>query len=416
MPTKFSGFVSFIVLLVVIILLLVAAPVNSAPDPAKLLRPTVVPGDGGGGGGGTGGTGGAGGGVGSGDGTTRTKCASVVGQIINWGYGGEGGVTTELETGSWQISTISATDGNYGFGGLGEGVAVLHVALTPGQAEQFEPHLQDAGVYLNCAYPTIANIALASEPPLTPPATIQMSALHQVIPPGGGTEITLKLENTLPNDITNVVVTDLIPPGLIALDVSTSVEARDTQIINGPDGQLVAVYLERMAAGAKATIQITVIAAADLPIRTQLTNTATLFYRESAADQASLDFSIGSGGAPLLPTATTVIIPATPLTAVATTTPKIEPTPVSLEATSTPTPLASPPEGESSEEFVPPNGLPTTGEEFVPPGFLPVTGDTAEIPNSLPNTGLGLILPLSGLGLAGLAFLVHRLRSRWPQE
>jgi uncharacterized repeat protein (TIGR01451 family) len=395
-----------IVLTVVFILGTIFLSTAQAAPPAQDPRPTRD------GGGAPPDSSGVVGGDGTGDGV-EDRCASLVGQVINWGFGGEGGVTTELKTGSWQVSTISATDGNYGFGGLGIGVAVLHVALTPGQAEQFQPHLQDAGVYLNCDFPIVANIALFKGPPITPPATIEMSALHDVIPPGGGTEITLEIKNSLPNDITHVVVTDLMPLGLIALDVSSSVEAKDTQIINSADGQLVVVNFEKMAAGAEATVRITVIAAADLP-RTQVTNTATLFYREGVADQAAYDFIVGSSQAPAL---ATPIIPATPLPpeagATPLTTPELEPTIVTT-TTTTPSPVVSPTptvEGENGEAFVPPDGLPKTGDDFVPPGFLPVTGeDTLQIPNTLPDTGIGAILPLSGFGLAVLVFLVHYLR------
>jgi uncharacterized repeat protein (TIGR01451 family) len=425
MHPKLYGFVITLTVLSVIAgLLLVAAPANSAPDLSKALqRPTVDPGDGGGGSGGDGGTGGGAPSVpGDDSGSTDAKCGSLLGQVINWGYGGEGGVTTELKNGSWQLSTVSATDGNYGFGGLGVGIAKLQVVLAPEQTERFLPHIQDAGIYLNCDFPTIANIALYKGPRIVPPATIEMSSLHSVIAPGGGTEITLTIKNDLPNDITNVVVTDLMPRGLIALDVTSSVEAQHETIVNGPDGQLVVVYFDKMASGAEISIRITVIGAADLPGTFQVTNTATLFYRESVADQTSLELTVrGSGPAVAPEIVTPAVITATPpapdLTA-ATATPELQPTAV---ITTTPTPAASPePTDESGEEFVPPDGLPTTGDDFVPPGFLPITGEDAFaeglIPDRLPNTGLGFILPLSGVILAILAGLTHYLRSGQTKE
>ncbi len=164
----------------------------------------------------------------------NAKCGAVLGQVINWGAGGEGGVTTELKNGSWQLSTISATDGNYGFGGLGVGVAKLQVVLTPSQTGQFQPLIQNAGIYLNCDYPTIANIVLFHGPRITPPATLTMSAQPKIILPGGRAEITLKIKNGLPNDITNVIVTDLMPAGLMTLEASAAA-AKMTNIINGPD-------------------------------------------------------------------------------------------------------------------------------------------------------------------------------------
>ena len=149
-------------------------------------------------------------------------CASLAGQVINWGAGGEGGVTTELKDGSWQVSTISATDGNYGFGGLGIGAAKLHVTLAPELTESLQPNVQDAGIYLNCDYATIANIAVSGAV-VNPPATISMSAGRTALGPGDRTQIMLTINNGLPTDITNVVVTNIIPQGLIAVDVSAVV-------------------------------------------------------------------------------------------------------------------------------------------------------------------------------------------------
>ncbi len=412
MREKSYGFViSTVFLFVAVILLFVAAPANSAPDLSKNIRPTVEPGGGGGGGSGGGGPGGAGDGGGGHDGgPSGARCASVVGQVINWGFGPQEGVSVELKTGSWQASAQSASDGNYGLGGLGVGLAILHVSLAPEWAGQLEPLVQDAGIYLNCDFPTVANIALFSGSRTNPPATIQMSALRQVMAPGGGTQITLTLQNGLPNDITNAIVTDLLPLGLTAVDVSTSTGV--AQIIDGgDDGQLVVVNLDKMAAGAKATIQIDVIAAPEGIGSIQLRNTATLFYRESAADQAWLDFTIGRGGAVAPAVAPTVAtVPA--ISAEASPTPEPQPSPTPLP---TATPLSAPPptaEPEAEEEFIPPDGLPTTGDQFVPPDLLPITGqDTMQPPNTLPDTGLGLALPLSGLGLISLALLAHYWRT-----
>jgi hypothetical protein len=399
MRVKFyNPFFGVIFIFSLITLLLITSPVNSAPNfvpPAQ--RPTVVPGGGGNGGPGPGG----GSGIPTGDSDAdQNSCASLSGQVINWGHGGEGGVTLELGNGSWQLSTVSATDGNYGFGGLGVGVANLHVALSPEQAETLQPHLQDAAVYLNCDYPTIANIAVSGSD-VVPPATISMSAERTALGAGDGTEIILTIENNLPTDITNVIVTDLFQDGLIPREVST-VATTDARIVSAPGGQLVAVYFDRLASGDEANIRIMVTSAGDLPAATQLTNTATLFYRESVADQASLDFSIGRGAAPVVEA--TAAIEATPEIAeqVATLTPEPEPTfaPTS-EASPEPTE-----ESESGEEFVPPGGLPSTGQEFVPPGLLPVTGQ-----DILPDTGVGFLLPLGGFGLVALAIVGHYLRS-----
>jgi hypothetical protein len=174
----------------------------------------------------------------------------------------------------------------------------LHVGLAPGS--QLQPLIQDAGVYLNCNYPTVANIAIFSGPQIEPPATINMSAPSQSITPDSNFEITLTINNGMGNEISNVIVTDLMPRGFKALKVVSSMDYKDAQIINGgEDGQLVVVYLDKLASGAIATLRLTVKADVDLLSGTKIRNTATLFYRESAADQASLDFSVGSDETPL---------------------------------------------------------------------------------------------------------------------
>jgi uncharacterized repeat protein (TIGR01451 family) len=295
---------------------------------------------------------------------------------------------------------------------LGVGIAALRVALTPEQAAQFQPHIQDAGVYLNCEFPIVANIALSGAP-ITPPATIEMSASETVIVPGDSIQVTLTVKNSLPNDITNVVVTDLMPQGMMALDISAAA-AKSAQIINGSNRQIVVVNLDKMAAGAEETINITVTGRSDVPPDFEVTNTATLFYRESAADQTAVGFTIrGSGLAVESEEATPeATLPAPEMEATAT--PEIEPT----AAITTPTPAASPmptDESEAGEQFVPPDGLPTTGDDFVPPSFLPITGQDL-LPDTLPNTGLGLILPLSGIGLALLAGAAHFLRARHRKD
>ncbi len=326
------------------------------------------------------------------------NCGAVSGEVLNWGFGPEANVGLELSTGSWRVDTTSATDGRYAFGGLGVGVARLGVLLAPGS--QLTPLVETAGIYLTCDFPTIANLAVYSGAEIEPPARLTMSAPGRLTA-DSELPVRLTINNNLPNEITNVIVTDLMPPGLIALNVQAAVATPDNiRIVDGgPDGQLVAVYLDRLAAGAEANIIITVAAAPDVPNGAQISNTATLFYRESVADQARLEFIVGPPGiAPAAVTAPTPEGAAEAESALPT-----EPT----------LPSAAVPETEGEEEFVPPpETAPTTGEEFVPPSLMPTTGDEALLPPALlPETGLGVLLPLSGIGLLGLAFLAHLWRT-----
>lgn len=350
----------------------------------------------GGGGTGAGGTGGD-----NGKSAGGAACAALQGQVLNWGVGGFGGVGVELQTGSWQVATTSASDGNYGFGGLGVGVATVHVTLPPEQVGLLEPLMQDAGVYLNCDYPLFINPAVYSGPRPNPPGTIDVTAPAS-LSPGENTVIRLVVKNNLPTDITNVNVTDRIPAGLTALEVAAAQHNSQTvRIIDGgPDGQLVFAYVDRMSPGAEENFLITVAVDPNLATGTSIRNTASLFYRESAADQSWVDLTVGTGGFPL-PAAEASQAPA----ASATPAPTAKP-----EATAVPTT----PEIQG-EEFVPPSGLPTTGEDFVPPpGMLPETGyDFLAMPDTLPQTGMGDWLPLLGFGLGGVAYTLHFLRNYW---
>ena len=403
MKIKYTTLVHFGIILAVSILIgAISVSITHASPPLQDTRP---PQNGGGSSGGGGGGGGAGGDGSSGGNGSDPGCASLVGQMINWGSGGEGGVTAELNAGSWQLSTVSATDGNYGFGGLGVGVAVLHVAFTPEQNARFQPLIQDAGVYLNCQFPIIANVALANDVTIDPPVTIEMSASRTTLSPGQNTNITLTINNGLPNEITNVVVTDLFTSGLTPIEATADVDSSIIRIVDGyEDGQLVAVYLDKVATGAEVTITITVVGDTGLANATEVSNVATLFYRESVAHQASLDFTIRGGvsiPAPLAATVTAAPTDATPeADSFALSTPEPTPT-IPSPPTTVPTDIVSPTatnEAGDGEDFAPPPGeLPTTGDGFA----LPFTGQIS-------NIGLNPLLPLGGLALAGLTFILYQ--------
>lgn len=330
--------------------------VAQASPPAQDPRPPVNGGGGGGGGLVPGDNGGGGGPTG------RVGCASLLGQVINWGLGPQGEVETELKTGSWRTATASASDGSYGFGGLGVGLATLHVAISPQDSRQ--PLIQDAGIYLNCNYLTIANVALYSKERVDPPATIEMSVPDQTIKPGDNFELTLTIKNSLPNEITNVIVTDMMPRGFKALKVSSSVDPKDARIVDGgADGQLVALNLDKLAAGAKATIRITVNADIDLVDGTKIRNTATLFYRESAADQSWVDITIGGDKLPI-PVASAAEEAGTEFV------PPVQPTvgggaPADKGAAVTEASTGLAQEPAAGEETVPPGSMPSTGGDLI---------------------------------------------------
>ena len=373
------------------------ASVSHAQDP----RPPI-------GGGGNGGNGGSSDGSGNGSSDTPPgdpTCAALKGQVLNWGSGGMGGVQLDLGNGSWQLTTASATDGNYGFGGLGVGVAKLGVTV-PSALGQLQPHVKDAAIYLNCNYPVVANLAVSGAE-VTPPATIEMSAPGGLTP-GENTVVRLVVKNTLPNDISNVSITNLLPQGLTPVQVDTN--TGNVHIVDSSEfGQLVFVYFNRIPSNAEENILVTLAAADDLPIGSQLENTATLFYSESVGDQASMSFTVGTGGLSVPVAATEAQTSELESASITVTDTTVAPTPVvteTLEADET----------HEGEDFVPPSKLPTTGDDFSPPpGMLPETGfSTFAVPESLADIGLtamGLAV-VCGIALGGVAGVYRWRKSR----
>ena len=271
---------------------LLATPAQAAP-PAQDPRPPFIP---------PGGDNGSGDSPGSSGGSrddtpAAITCGSLSGEVLNWGFRPEPGILTQLASGSWEMSENTNSDGRYSFGSLGVGVASLNIPRAPG--EVLRAWTSDAAVYLTCDYPTIANLALYSGDTIEPPATIKMSAESQVISWNRETEITLTVENTLPTAISNVIVTNLMPPGLKAVEVIAPSDdlQENMQIVDGgDDGQLVVAYLDTVPAQDEMSVVVVVTAIEDTPFVNPI-NTATLFYRESVADQTSLDLVISNDAA-----------------------------------------------------------------------------------------------------------------------
>jgi hypothetical protein len=295
-------------------------------------------------------------------------------------------------------------------GGLGVGVATLQVVLPPELGGQLQPFIQNAGVYLTCDYKLVANIALHPGGPVEPPVTLDVSGPAS-LSPENAVPVKVTVQNNLPNDITNIVVTSLMPANLTALAVESAVaDESNLQVIDGgPDGQLVSAFLDRLASGDETNLFIMVTSAAEAKIGDAGDMTATLFYAESTAVQDTLTMTVGEGVAPAPevepePITASAAEPATePQTETLTET-EASPAPASAEA------VAEVEEEESTEDVVAPDNLPKTGElETLAPDMLPVTGRTETSPPDL--------LPLGGLGLTLVMLLLFSVRAaRQRQE
>jgi uncharacterized repeat protein (TIGR01451 family) len=317
-----------------------------------------------------------------GGGAVSDRCAGLHGTVVNWGFHNEPGVTVRLGDGGWEVVQITSTDGRYGFGSLGEGMAFLKTDLTAGQAKTLHLMVGDVAIRLRCDLDIIANLGLYSSPQRPAlPATLTMRVAPSALLPGKTATFYLTLKNGMPNPISHVFVTDYLPDGLKVINVVAT--RGSVEVLNG---QMVTVAVGGVPQGGEETVQIVAQADPALANGTRLKNTASLLYAESVADQAAVTLVVGGGqaGAPSLsltqaptPTATPSPSPAqTPTPGAAGATPTAAPsspsptwTPVSPPtATPNPSPTRAPTLAANKTATATPSGslLPTTGQGAPP--------------------------------------------------
>jgi len=348
-----------------------AQPARGVTPPMQEERPTLPPP-----------SGGPGGGTDGGGDVTGDNCAGLRGTVINWGFQNEPGVSLRLGDGGWETMQVSADDGHYQFGALGQGVAFLSMDLSPKQAETLHPMADDVAIRLRCDFEVIANLGLYSSPDRPdPPATLTMGVSRADLIAGGTVTFYLTLKNGMPHSISHVFVTDFLPDGLTVAKVTTTHGTAEVQ-----NERLVTVNIGDLPQGAQETVQIVAQVDPTLSYGTRLKNTATLLYAESAADQAWTTLTVGSlaQAAALTPTplSSPSLAQAATVSPAATATATIDETPTS--AAPTPAPDQTPDQGGD---------------------LLPVTGG-----------GVTAVLPVAGFVVALLVVGVLHLRKRSVME
>jgi uncharacterized repeat protein (TIGR01451 family) len=293
---------------------------------------------------------------------TADHCAGLRGTVVNWGFQNEPGVTLRLGDGGWELVQITSTDGRYGFGSLGEGIAFLKTDLTAGQAKTLRPMVGDVAIRLRCDLDIIANLGLysSSQRPALP-ATLAMRVSPSALLPGKTATFYLTLKNGMSNPISHVLVTDYLPDGLKATNVVATRGA--VEVLNG---RMVTVAVGDLPQGGTETIQIVAQADPALADGTRLKNTASLLYAESVADQATVTLVVGGGQAGAAGPSPTQ---APPSAAGRTPAPGPSPTLASGAAATTPTalppsPSPTPAPAANKSPTPTPSGslLPTTGQ------------------------------------------------------
>jgi uncharacterized repeat protein (TIGR01451 family) len=329
---------------------------------------------------------------GGGGAVTTDHCASVRGTVVNWGFQNEPGVTLRLGDGGWELVQITSTDGRYGFGSLGEGIAFLKIDLTAGQAKTLHPMVGDVAIRLRCDLDIIANLGLYSSPQRPAlPATLTMRVSSSTLLPGKTATFYLTLKNGMSNPISHVLVTDYLPDGLKVTNVVVS--RGSVEVLNG---QMVTVVVGDIPQGGEETIQIAAQVDQAVANGTRLENTASLLYAESVADQAAVTLVVGrsqAGAAGPSPTQTPASTPGKTLT------PSPSPTLASGAAGATPTVLPpSPTPTPTPAAAKPPAPTPTSS-------LLPITGQ-----------GESPVWPAAIFVVALLALGVYSVRRRPSAE
>ncbi len=314
--------------------------------------------------------------------------------MVNWNYHNEPRARVSLRGGGWTLETSSDDNGYYYFKGLGIDNVFLNLALP--EDSGLTPITTDLALRTKGTGQIVVNLGFYPAEPATPaslPVDISMSVKPESAGQGDTVLYTIHITNRLPHGISQVLVTDCLPEGLIPVRATflrttpTSVSLLTGTPLLGPSavipgpltptptplppateiwGNLVIAEIGEMGAGETAVVIIEAGVKPDVAPGTVIQNRASCIYAESVAVQARVPLAIGGVGPMRMPTAPTLAAAAT-------------------AAVETPTPGGTPP-------------LMTTPE---PPGHLPVTGFS---------------LPIAGALLALLILMARLLRPQSIDE
>ena len=281
---------------------------------------------------------------------------TIHGLVVNWGYHNEPYVKVRLKGGGWELETTSDDNGYYYFKGLSTDTVLLNLALPEGS--DLTPMTTDLALRPKWSGQLVVNLGLYAGPTApTLPVEMSMSVEPEVAGPGSVVVYTIRATNRLAHGISQVLVTDYLPTGLVPVEATVSHST--VEIWNN----LVIADIGEMAVGDTAVVIIEARIEDNVMPGTVIQNRASFIYAESVATQAITPITIGGAR------------------------------PTARPAAETPTAVATPTVME----------MPAIIE-------TPTVTTTPEPPGDLPVTGFGL--PIAGLLLALLILIARRLRPR----
>lgn len=236
-------------------------------------------------------------------GATGTNCQSICGQVFDLaGSGGVAGALVRFGGTGWALDAQADSAGFYAYGQVGVDAGMLNV-ISDGE---WRPVTRDVAIAPSPGQPVIVNLGVyrGTRPPslpIVPTANVSPRWANW----GEQAVFTVRIENTLSQNISNVWVTDLLPAGLTLSGIAAS-QGDVTRA-----GNYAAVHTAALGAGEVMTVSIYVDVNRDTPSGA-LDNTISLIYSEYAAAQvtarlyvqpsASVPTAIPVTGGGLLPT------------------------------------------------------------------------------------------------------------------
>jgi uncharacterized repeat protein (TIGR01451 family) len=163
-----------------------------------------------------------GGGPGEEDGEPgRPPGATIHGWVVNWNYHNEPHAKVRLRGGGWDLETFSDDNGYYYFKGLGADNVFLNLALPEGS--DLTPMTTDRALRLKGSGQLMVNLGFYTGPTAPGwPVDISLSVEPDSAVQGDTVLYTIRVVNSLPHGISQVLVTDNLPPGLVPVEVTVS--------------------------------------------------------------------------------------------------------------------------------------------------------------------------------------------------